>query len=193
MNKINYVTRVPAIRGKGVEVTGQIIMAEDTRYNHPPTMTVLDDRGFEIHGSQPKHFLDTELLGKRVRLTVNMDDGFFYSYPRKAYHIDEDQPIRRNVVVPDVKYSDRVSIHLPTVDHIERGMLMKAYRDFGYLIDEVNPETDTIGAWALGMKPRLLTMPTSNICVVWAIGGWAAAVRKIGQFSEAMSNRHKSV
>lgn len=94
---------VPVVAGKGVEVTGEVIKVDvkDNPYaynSNRVVMTVRDDRGFAVWGTVPGSLRDevslTELVGRRVRFTANVeasdrDETFgFFKTPRRAEVLD---------------------------------------------------------------------------------------------------------
>lgn len=84
--------RVPAVTGKSVEISGEVLAVKDVEgyYGLQVKMLVRDDRGFTTWGSVPKAIVSKVERGNRVTFTANVDaarDDETHSYfkrPRKA-------------------------------------------------------------------------------------------------------------
>lgn len=108
------------------------------------------------------------------------------SFGRKKEYIDD--PTIRN---QEVTYHGQVYIYYPTIDRIERGMMIELIKSEGsVLVLDVNKEDELVLVWFYvgGTREHKSWVPLSDVKVIWDIGGYAKAVHMLDQFGAAMKD-----
>jgi|SRR3989304_1895938 len=83
----------------------------------------------------------------------------------------------------------RAEIHNPPIDAVQRGMMVRTRSGEGIIVTDVNPLTGEVSIHCSigGTAERIITVPISEVAIVWSIGTYEQAMARIAEFNGAVA------